>query len=116
MANERLRDSGGWSDYRLPQMWDMVKDEDPVPTYQQVDAWQRMAVLCTDQADVLQKALDQLMVRWPPNPRSASEAFKLYVDRMIRSMRDSAAAASANVAPLIEIVTALSQAKDDIGA
>jgi hypothetical protein len=116
MANERLRDSGGWGDYRLPQMWDMVKDEDPVPTYQQVDAWQRMATLCTDQADVLQKALDQLMLRWPPNPRSASEAFKSYVDRMIRSMRDSAAVASANVAPLIEIVTALSQAKDEIGA
>jgi hypothetical protein len=116
MANERLRDSGGWGDYRLPQIWDMVKDEDPVPTYQQVDAWQRMAALCTDQADVLQKALDQLMVRWPPNPGSAAEVFKGHVDTMIWSMRDSAAAASANVAPLIKIVTALSQAKDEIGA
>src|SRR5689334_1716821 len=116
MANERLRDGGGWGDYRLPQIWDMVKDEDPVPTYQQVDAWQRMAALCTDQADVLQKALDQLMVRWPPNPGSAAEVFKGHVDTMIWSMRDSAAAASANVAPLIKIVTALSQAKDEIGA
>ena len=116
MAKERLRDGGGWGDYRLPQIWDMVKDEDPVPTYQQVDAWQRMAALCTDQADVLQKALDQLMVRWPPNPGSAAEVFKGHVDTMIWSMRDSAAAASANVAPLIKIVTALSQAKDEIGA
>jgi hypothetical protein len=116
MANERLRDSGGWGDYRLPQIWDMVKDEDPVPTYQQVDAWQRMAALCTDQADVLQKALDQLMVRWPPNPDSAAQVFKGHVDALIWSMRDSAAAASANVAPLIKIVTALSQAKDEIGA
>jgi hypothetical protein len=104
-----------WELFELPQMWDMVKDEDAVPTYQQVGAWQKMAALCTDEADVLQKALDQLMAGWPPNPGSAAEAFKGHVDLLIWSMRDSAAAAAANVAPLIEIVMALGQAKDEIG-
>jgi hypothetical protein len=96
-------------------MWDMVKDEDPVPTYQQVGAWQKMTALCTDQADALQKALDQLMAKWPPNPGSAAEVFKKQVDFLIWSMRDSAAAATATWPAVIEIVLALSQAKDAIG-
>jgi hypothetical protein len=104
-----------WNYYGVPEMWEMVKDEDGVPTHQQVGAWQKMAALCTDQADALQRALDQLMVRWPPNPGSASERFKSLLDLMIWSMRDSATAAAANVAPLIEIVMLLGQARGEMG-
>jgi hypothetical protein len=106
---------GEWDRYALDQIWQMVRDEDGVANFQQVSAWFKMARLCTDQADQLQKALDQLMVNWPPEPNTAAAAFKHMVDKMIASMRDSAASASANEAPLIAITNLLSDAKDAIG-
>ena len=74
----RLPDSrDAWNKYGLEQIWLMVRDEDGNDSYAQVAAWYRMGRLCTDQADQLQKALDQLMIRWPPNPGSAAQSFKL---------------------------------------
>jgi hypothetical protein len=104
-----------WDRYDLEQIWHMVRDEDGSDSFAQVAAWYRMARLCTDQADQLSKAMDQLMAKWPPNPGSAAEAFKLTVEGLILSMRDSAAAAQANEAPLIKITSLLSDAKDAIG-
>ena len=104
-----------WDRYGLEQIWLMVRDEDGNDSYAQVAAWYRMGRLCTDQADQLQKALDQLMIKWPPNPGSAAEAFKLSVEDFIVSLRDSAFAAQANEAPLISITSLLSDAKDAIG-
>ena len=69
-----------WDRYGLEQIWLMVRDEDGNDSYAQVAAWYRMGRLCTDQADQLQKALDQLMVKWPPNPGSAAESFKHTVE------------------------------------
>ena len=83
-----------WDRYGLEQIWLMVRDEDGNDSYAQVAAWYRMGRLCTDQADQLQKALDQLMIKWPPNPGSAAESFKLAVEEFILSLRDSAAAAA----------------------
>jgi hypothetical protein len=104
-----------WNRYGLEQIWLMVRDEDGNDSYAQVAAWYRMGRLCTDQADQLQKALDQLMIKWPPKPKSAAEKFKVMVDGFILSMRDSAAAAQANEAPLIAVTSLLSDAKDAIG-
>src|SRR5215470_9363687 len=82
-----------WDRYGLEQIWQMVRDEDGNDSFAQVAAWYRMGRLCSDQADQLQKALDKLMIKWPPNPGSAAEAFKITVETLIVSMRDSAAAA-----------------------
>src|SRR5215467_13601137 len=104
-----------WDVYDLAGIWRMVRDEDGNDNYAQAVAWHHMDRLCTEQADQLQKALDQLMVKWPPHPGSAAEAFKSNVDTLIASMRDSAAAAQANPGPLITITRLLSEAKDAIG-
>jgi hypothetical protein len=103
-----------WDVYRLDQIWEMLRDEDGIDSFRQVAAWYRMAHLCADQADQLEKALDQLMVKWPPNPGSAAQAFKLRVEDLILSMRDSATAAKANEEPLIRITSLISDAKDAI--
>jgi hypothetical protein len=103
-----------WDVYGLDQIWEMLRDEDGIDSFRQVTAWYRMAHLCTDQADQLEKALGQLMVKWPPNPGSAAQAFKLQVEDLILSMRDSAAAAKANEGPLIRITSLISDAKDAI--
>ena len=49
------------------------------------------------------------------NRGSAAESFKLTVEHFIVSLRDSAAAAQANEAPLIAITSPPSDAKDAIG-
>src|SRR5690349_4883879 len=103
-----------WNVYGLDQIWEMLCDEDGIDSFRQVTAWYRMAHLCTDQADQLEKALAQLMVKWPPNPGSAAQAFKLRVEDLILSMRDSAAAAKANEEPLIRITSLISDAKDAV--
>jgi hypothetical protein len=104
-----------WDYYSLDHIWAMLRDEDGVDNYRQAAAWYRMANLCTDQADQLEKALAQLMARWPPNPGSAAQSFKIWVEEFILSLRDSAAAAQANEGPLITITRLLSQAKDQVG-
>ena len=65
-----------WQLYGLDQLWEMVRDEDGVASFTQVGAWHRMAELCSEQADQLQRALDQLMVHWPARPGSAAELFR----------------------------------------
>jgi len=104
-----------WDYYSLDHIWAMLRDEDGIDNYRQAAAWYRMANLCTDQADQLEKALAQLMARWPPNPGSAAQSFKIWVEEFILSLRDSAAAAQANEGPLITITRLLSQAKDQVG-
>ena len=104
-----------WQVYGLDQLWEMVRDEDGVASFTQVGAWHRMAELCSEQADQLQRALDQLMVHWPARPGSAAELFQQTVVRMIGSMRDSAATAAATRQPLTDITMALGRAKDELG-
>ncbi len=87
-------ESGGaytdWSAYGLEQLWDMVSHENGRATFAQIDAWRRMARLCVDQADALEKAVGQLVARWPSRPGTASEAFASQMARLIQSMREAA--------------------------
>ena len=107
-------DQTTWNRYGLAEIWQMVRDEDGVATFTQIGSWQFMAELCTDQADQLQRAVDQLMTTWPPTPGSSASSFKAIVDSLIWSMRDSAASAASTIHPLIDITTHLAQAKDKI--
>jgi len=104
-----------WQVYGLDQLWEMVRDEDGVASFTQVGAWHRMAELCSEQADQLQRALDQLMVHWPARPGSAAELFKLQVGRLVASMRESAVIAAATKQPLTDITMELGRAKDELG-
>ena len=108
--------TGVWDQYGLSQIWEMVRDEDGVASYQQISAWFTMAEVCTDQADQLRRATDQLMAKWPPRPGSAAAAFKQLVDQLVLSMRDSAAAARANQEPLAAITSRLGEARVAIEA
>jgi hypothetical protein len=105
-----------WQLYGLDELWEMVRDEDGVASFTQVGAWHRMAELCSEQADQLQRALDQLMVHWPARPGSAAELFQQTLGRLIGSMRDSAAVAASTKQPLADITITLGRAKDEIGA
>ncbi len=105
-----------WSPYRLDEIWDMVRDEDRWVNWTQHDAWRRMAALCTDQADQLERALNQLLERWPPRPGSAAEAFKNQVSHLVSSMRQNAQAALDNQDPLRKISYAISLAQAEIAA
>jgi hypothetical protein len=104
-----------WQLYGLDELWEMVRDEDGVASFTQVGAWHRMAELCSEQADQLQRALDQLMVHWPARPGSAAELFRVQTEGLIASMRNSAAAAAATEQPLADIAMALGRAKDQVG-
>jgi hypothetical protein len=105
-----------WSRYTLDQIWDMVKTEDGRVTSAQVDAWRRMADLCREQADQLERAMNQLLQRWPAQPGSASAAFSGQVTALVASMRKTAEAAAANQEPLNNITYALTSARVEIGA
>jgi hypothetical protein len=105
-----------WSRYTLDQIWDMVKTEDGRVTSAQVDAWRRMADLCREQADQLERAMKQLLQRWPAQPGSASAAFSGQVTALVASMRKTAEAATANQEPLNNITHALTSARVEIGA
>lgn len=107
-------DVGGDTDrsrYTLDQIWDMVKTEDGQVTHTQVDAWRRLAELCHEQADQLEKAVNQLRQRWPARSGSASAAFARLVTQLIASMRQAAEAGAANQAPLRSITDALTDAR-----
>ncbi|MDT5028288.1 MAG: hypothetical protein QOE61_4714, partial [Micromonosporaceae bacterium] len=85
-------------------------------TSAQVDAWRRMADLCREQADQLERAMKQLLQRWPAQPGSASAAFSGQVTALVASMRKTAEAAAANQEPLNNITYALTSARVEIGA
>lgn len=103
-----------WNHYNLDQIWAMVAREDSTITAAQVQAWQRMAELCTDQAGALQRALGQLMARWRPHPGSSAQAFQARMTYLITSMRDSARAASSIPDPLWRISNQLTIARYEI--
>jgi len=115
----RVAPAGGlpqtdWSPYRLDEIWDMVRSEDGWVNWTQHDAWRRMAILCTDQADHLEGALNKLLERWPPRPGSAAEAFKNQVSHLVASMRQNAQAALDNQQPLRKISYAIGLAQAEI--
>jgi hypothetical protein len=105
-----------WGRYTLDEIWHMVSTEDSHVTDAQVGAWRRMAELCVEQADQLEKATKQLLQRWPARPGSASEAFTHQVTSLVASMRQAAKAATANQQPLLNITKALTIARYEIGA
>jgi hypothetical protein len=117
----RLPAGGGaagtnWGRYTLDEIWHMVSTEDSHVTDAQVGAWRRMAELCVEQADQLERATKQLLQRWPARPGSASEAFTHQVTSLVASMRQTARAATANQQPLLNITNALTTARYEIGA
>jgi hypothetical protein len=105
-----------WSRYNLDQIWHMVNTEDGRVTYTQIDAWRRMTKLCQEQADQLERAIIQLLQRWPAQPGSASEAFSDLVTALIASMREAAEAAARNPEPLANITNILTGARVEIRA
>lgn len=114
------RDGGSagtdWNRYSLGQMWDMVKTEDGTVTYVQIDAWRRMADLCVEQAEQLERATAQLLEKWPARPGSASEAFRQQITTLVTSMRGAAQAATGNQEPLRNITSVLTDARISIAA
>jgi hypothetical protein len=103
-----------WASYGLSEIWQMVDGEDGWVSWNQYDAWHRMAALCDDQAAQLSAALAQLARRWPPTPGSASYAFAAWVEAMVASMRRSADAARRNQGAIYEITVALGSARAEI--
>jgi len=100
-----------WNQYELEQLWGLLRDEDGRVNWIQDAAWQRMAGLCQEQADVLDKALTQLLQQWPAHPGSASSEFARQVHRLIGSMRESAEAAVVNREALRTVSSALASAR-----
>jgi hypothetical protein len=98
MSDEYFKRIGrtNWNAYRLDEIWQMLRDENGRISWTQYYAWRRMATLCEEQADQLEKALRQLTERWPTRPGTAAHAFQLQVEALIASMRHSVEAANAN--------------------
>jgi hypothetical protein len=103
-----------WAAYRLDDIWEMVRDEDGRVNWSQYYAWRRMARLCEEEADQLDKAVNQLIERWPDRPGTAAEAFKTFVGGMTSSMRETGAAATANADALHELTIKLLTARAQI--
>ena len=85
------RDGGtAWGRYSVEQLWEMVRHEGSTINGQQYDAWRRMAVICNDQADQLDLAVNRLLEKWPARPGSAAETFAAWMRDLTSSMRQSA--------------------------
>src|SRR5690606_4341254 len=103
-----------WNAYSLEQIWSMIRLESGETNWLQYDAWRRMAELCRDQADQLDKAVRQLIERWPPYPGSASEAFATWMAGLTASMRASADAAEKARTVINQITTTLAVTQGEI--
>jgi hypothetical protein len=88
--------STNWNAYDLAEIWQMVQSENSYVTWEQRDAWRRMALLCEDQAKMLASAVAELQQHWPARPGSASESFGVIVNAFVAAMRQSAADALTN--------------------
>ena len=103
-----------WKNFRLAQIWEMVRREQLTAGDKQSAGWRNTATLCEEQAEQLQTAANQLAVPWPPTPNSAAEAFQLWVRSYVTSKRRSAAAARANSETIKDITHQMTTARDQV--
>lgn len=103
-----------WDQYRLAQIWEMVKNESTAVGERQAQAWTDTAELCEDQANQLERAAAQLAQTWVPTPGTAAEGFQQWLRRFTDSMRGSASAARTNSATISDITYQMAAAREKI--
>jgi hypothetical protein len=103
-----------WDQYRLAQIWDMVKYESTAVGERQAQAWTNTAELCEDQANQLERAAAQLAQTWVPAPGTAAEGFQDWIRLFTASMRASATAARANSVAISDVTYQMLSARNTI--
>lgn len=100
-----------YSPYRVPQLWQMVEDEDGTLAGHQEQAWKRQEQLLNSQVARLRKLRDDLTAKWPPEKNQAAAVFIAHVDTMITAMESTSVAAGEIRSGLREIAASLREAR-----
>ncbi|WP_426510862.1 hypothetical protein ACPPVO_09570 [Dactylosporangium sp. McL0621] len=80
--------------YTLPDLWKILKDEDPETGFVHVRTLNRVRTALEQQRDLLRAHRDRLVEGWPPDRSEAGAAFVDKLNGMIDTMTATAAAVS----------------------
>jgi hypothetical protein len=111
MVDENLPPPTDYSQFTIEEIWDMVSPVDRISPAQLV-AWNAMADLCADQADVLGRALVQLAEHWVPYPGSAAERFQTYMAKLVGYLATGHNDANGMSSCLYNIITTMDSATE----
>src|SRR4051812_21347999 len=82
-----------YEEYRLPDLWQIVKDEDPEAGFTHVNALNRLRTALEQQRHDLRVHRDRLTEGWPPERSEAATAFVGRINDMIDVLGAAAGAA-----------------------
>ncbi|MFI5908691.1 hypothetical protein [Dactylosporangium sp. NPDC051541] len=80
--------------YRLPDLWKILKDEDPESGFTHVNTLNRLRTALEQQRNDLRTHRDRLTEGWPPDRSEAAAAFVDRINDMIDVMTQTAGAAN----------------------
>ncbi|MER7281294.1 hypothetical protein ABT369_43360 [Dactylosporangium sp. NPDC000244] len=83
-----------YRDFNLPDLWNIVRDEDPESGFTHVSTLNRLRTALEQQRDNLRVHRDQLTDGWPPSRSEAAWAFAGRINDMIDVMTQTADAAN----------------------
>jgi hypothetical protein len=100
-----------WSALTVGQMWNMVKDHNESPGWNQALAWMRTFELLDYHRLRIQSYRELLVAKWPPERSPAAAAFLTQVDALLASLTQMRDAAMANGPALEQITAGISEAR-----
>ena len=102
-----------WSRYGLEQIAAMLRRHPREAGYAAETMWRAIETLCREQADRLQKALNDLAARWPTD-QQASIAFQDWGATLVEAMQFTADTASRNRPVAANIAAEIDRARERI--
>jgi hypothetical protein len=105
-----------YAEYRLPQIWEMLREENEWSNLEHVTAWTRQMAVLSDHSAALSVLKQNLAAQWPPTSSTAAETFLSYLEE-IHTLVNTAADDSASIRTGVNIVTtALEDARRQVEA
>ncbi|WP_433084754.1 hypothetical protein ACQP1P_08570 [Dactylosporangium sp. CA-052675] len=100
-----------YKDFKLPDLWNIVRDEDPEAGFTHVSTLNRLRTALEQQRDNLRVHRDRLTDGWPPNRSEAAWAFAGRINDMIDVMTQTADTANLMAVGVDEAYAAVREAR-----